>query len=162
MDEQEYTLEEISYSQKENCRVMESVLSNWFQNPKTLNLVSPRLSFPFKFKDWVSKSYSKNKEKIISIILKKKKWIIGHVSYRMEMNKLHIFHLFIEKDYRQLGLAKKLMKEIEKHGFLYKAKTLTLNVGKKNTAAVKLYKKLGYQRIGYNKLGNIKMEKHLK
>ena len=33
MSEQEYTLEEISYSRKEDCRIMEAVLKNWFQKP---------------------------------------------------------------------------------------------------------------------------------
>ena len=39
MSEQEYTLEEISYSRKEDCRIMEAVLKNWFQSPKALNFV---------------------------------------------------------------------------------------------------------------------------
>ena len=52
MNEGEYTLEKISYSKKEDCRIIESVLNGWFQNPKTLNLVSPNLTYPFKFKDW--------------------------------------------------------------------------------------------------------------
>ena len=41
---QEYTLEEISYSRKEDCRVMEAVLSGWFKNPKVLNFVDPNLT----------------------------------------------------------------------------------------------------------------------
>ena len=46
MNEQEYTLEEISYSKKEDRRIMEAVLNSWFYNPKTLNLVSPNLTYP--------------------------------------------------------------------------------------------------------------------
>ena len=159
MDEQEYTLEEISYSQKEDCRIMESVLSTWFQNPKTLNLVSPSLTYPFKFKDWISKNYSEQKGKIISIIIKKEGWIIGHISCRIEEKKNHIFHLYIEKEYRELGLAKKLMKEIEKRSLMNNINTLTLNVMKKNKEALKLYKKLGYKKVGDNKFKSIKMEK---
>ena len=160
MDEQEYTLEEISYSQKEDCRIMESVLSTWFQNPKTLNLVSPNITYPFKFKDWISKNYSEQKGKIISIIIKKKGWIIGHISYRIEEWKFHIFHLYIEKNYRQLGLANKLMKEIEKRSLMNSINTLTLNVINKNKEAINLYKKLGYKKVGINKLKSIKMQKY--
>ena len=32
----EYTLEEISYSRKEDRRIMESVLKNWLVDPKAL------------------------------------------------------------------------------------------------------------------------------
>ena len=31
---QEYTLEKISYSRKEDCRIMESVLNKWFKDPQ--------------------------------------------------------------------------------------------------------------------------------
>ena len=33
----EYTLEQISYSRKEDRRIMESVLRNWLYDPKALN-----------------------------------------------------------------------------------------------------------------------------
>ena len=87
MDEHEYTLEKISYSKKEDCRIIESVLNGWFQNPKTLNLVSPNLTYPFKFKDWVSKNYSTRQREVISFVLKTRKWIVGHISYYIEKNR---------------------------------------------------------------------------
>ena len=154
-----YTLDIISYSQKEDCRIMESVFSSWFQNPKTLNLVSPSLTYPFRFKDWISKNYSEKRGKIISIIIKKEGWIIGHISYRIEKEKFHIFHLYIEKENRNLGLAQKLMKEIEKRSLMNNINTLTLNVINKNKEAINLYKKLGYSKVGVNKSKWIKMEK---
>ena len=83
MSEQEYTLEEISYSRKEDCRIMEAVLKNWFQSPKALNFVSPNLSFPFKFKKWVSVNYADMVDKITTIVLKQDDWIIGHISMRV-------------------------------------------------------------------------------
>ena len=36
------SINKISLNDKESCRVMKSVLNNWFQDPKLLNLVSPR------------------------------------------------------------------------------------------------------------------------
>ena len=51
MNMQEYTLEKISYSRKEDCRIMDSVLRKWFKDPKVLNLVSPNLTYPFNFKE---------------------------------------------------------------------------------------------------------------
>ena len=49
MKKQEYTLEEISYSRKEDRRIMERVLNGWFKDPKALNFTAPGFSFPFKF-----------------------------------------------------------------------------------------------------------------
>ena len=160
MDEQEYTLEEISYSKKEHCRIMESVLSKWFQNPKTLNLVSPSLTYPFKFKNWISKNYSEKRGKIISIIIKKGDWIIGHVSYRINKYKFHIFHLFIDEEYRGLGLAKRLMNKIEKCSQMKGVNLITLNVMQKNKEAINLYERLGYEIFDFDKSGTIKMKKY--
>ena len=148
MNELEYTLEKISYSQKEDCRIIESVLDGWFQNPKTLNLVSPNLTYPFKFKDWLSKNYYENEESMRSIVIKNKNWIVGHISYRIEKNKFHLFHLIIDKKFRRLGLAKILVDKVEKDCFLKKKDYITLNVFKKNKEAINLYKNRGYSVLG--------------
>ena len=144
MNEREYTLEKISYSKKEDCRIIESVLNGWFQNPKILNFVSPSLTYPFKFKDWISKNYLENSKLIISIVIKNKNWIVGHISYRIEKNKVHLFHLIIDEKFRGHGLAKILVSEVEKDCFLKQKDYVTLNVLKKNEKAISLYKKLGY------------------
>ena len=144
MNEREYTLEKISYSKKEDCRIIESALNGWFQNPKTLNLVSPNLSYPFKFKDWVSKNYFQRSKPTISIVIKRKNWIVGHISYRIERNKVHLFHLIIDKKFRGLGLSKLLINKVERDCFLKQKNYITLNVLKKNKIALNLYRKKGY------------------
>ena len=144
MSEGEYTLEKISYSKKEDCRIIESVLNGWFQNPKTLNLVSPSLTYPFKFKDWVSKFYFGNSKPTISIVIKSKNWIVGHISYRIEKNKVHLFHLIIDEKFRGLGLSKLLIGKVERDCFSKQKDYITLNVLKKNKVALSLYKKKGY------------------
>ena len=42
MNLHEYTLEKISYSRKEDCRIMETVFKHWLKDPKELNFFSPR------------------------------------------------------------------------------------------------------------------------
>ena len=64
-------------------------------------------------KDWISKNYN-NSETIISIIIKSKNWIVGHISYRIEKDKLHLFHLIIDENFRRLGLAEILLLNVEK------------------------------------------------
>ena len=156
---QEYTLEKISYSRKEDCRIMESVLNRWFKDPKILNLVSPNLTYPFNFKDWVSKNYSKRQIQAISIVILKKRWIVGHISFRVKKNKAHIFHLVIDKHYRRLGLAKRLIAEVEKHCLQNCSKTITLKILQKNQEAINLYKNLGYTVIAVKILKSVKMQK---
>ena len=160
MNELEYTLEKISYSKKEDCRIIESVLNGWFQNPKTLNLVSPNLNYPFKFKDWVSKNYFERSKPTISIVIKSKNWIVGHVSYRIEKNKVHLFHLIIDKKFRRLGLSKLLIDKVERDCFLRQKDYITLNVIKKNKEALSLYKKLGYVILKNKNSKTIVMKKN--
>ena len=159
MSEQEYTLEEISYSRKEDCRIMEAVLKNWFQSPKTLNFVSPSLSFPFKFKKWVSNSYADIVNKTTTIVFKLDDWIIGHISMRVSEDNAHLFHLFIAPSNRKCGLATKLVNAIENQGKILGCKTFSLNVVPKNNIAKKLYEKLGYKEIPRSESHSIKMEK---
>ena len=159
MNEREYTLEKISYSKKEDCRIIESALNGWFQNPKTLNLVSPSLSYPFKFKDWVSKNYFQRSKTTISIVIKRKNWIVGHISYRIERNKVHLFHLIIYKKFRGIGLSKLLISKVERDCFLKQKDHITLNVLKKNKEALSLYKKLGYDILKNKNSKTIVMKK---
>jgi len=159
MSEQEYTLEEISYSRKEDCRIMEAVLKNWFQSPKTLNFVSPSLSFPFKFKKWVSNSYADIVNKTTTIILKEEDWIIGHISMRVIEDNAHLFHLFIAPSNRKSGLATKLVNAIENQGKILGCKTFSINVVPKNNIAKYIYEKLGYKETQQSQSKWIKMEK---
>ena len=131
MIEQEYTLEEISYSLKEDFRIMKTVLSRWFNNPKTLNFVSPRYSYPFQFKIWVADSYASHMDQTTTTVLKHRGWIIGHLSMRLEGNIAYIFHLFIDPVYRNKGLATKMIHEMERYGHELGAHHFTLNVVKK-------------------------------
>ena len=131
MIKQEYTLEEISYSLKEDSRIMESVLRNWFNNPKTLNFISPSLSYPFQFKKWIAVSYASHMDQTTTMILKHRGWIIGHLSMRLEEYNAYIFHLFIDPVYRNKGLPKKMIHKMEHHGHELGAFHFLLNVVKK-------------------------------
>ena len=106
----EYTLEKISYSRKEDCRIMETVFKHWLKDPKELNFFSPNLLFPFNFKKFLKIYDNKNN----SLVLKSQNWIIGYISFQIKYRKLSIIHLFIDLKHRNLGLATMLLREIEK------------------------------------------------
>lgn len=140
----EYKVEEISYKRKEDRRILESVLKTWFKNPKLLNLVSPSLKYPFKFKEWL-KMYSRIHTR--TIILKINKWIIGHLSIKQDLksNRIHLFHLVIDPKHIGQGYGSKLILKAEEIGQYLEVNLVTLNVLSSNENALKLYKKLGYK-----------------
>jgi len=161
MLKQEYTLEEISYSRKEDRKIMESVLNRWFINPKTLNFVSPDFNYPFKFNKWLNLYYLKQISTITTIILKHNDWIIGHVSIHVEGKNGRIFHLFIDPSHRRKGLGKKLVKEIENYGNKLDVRLFQTKIQKKNTVGYLFKKKLGYAKSEKSSSNSIKMLKQI-
>ena len=159
---QEYTLEEISYSRKEDRRIMESVLKFWFADPKTLNFVSPDFKYPFDFLSWI-KFYNKNQNsKITTIVLKHNDWIIGHVSIEIEKEISKIFHLFLEKEHRKKGLSIRILEEIEKYGKESGTKFVQASIQKKDTIRLKLFSKSGYKNQSLRNPKSTIMIKNLK
>jgi GNAT superfamily N-acetyltransferase len=144
MVEQEYTLEEISYSRKEDRRIMESVLNNWFMDPKLLNFISPDFNYPFRFKKWISKYYRKDITNITTIILKHNDWIIGHASIHIDGMNGRVFHLFIDEPHRNNGLGIKLIQGIENYGIKSGVQSIQIYIQKKNIIGYRLFQRLGY------------------
>ena len=141
----EYTLEEISYSRKEDRRIMESVLKNWLVDPKALNFFSPDSKYPFKFKKWVQLHYSKKNVNTTTLVLKHNEWVIGHVSLKTKKEKTELFHLFIDSKYRRKGLGLRLLKETESYIIDSKIESITAKVQKKNIVLKKILERSGFR-----------------
>ncbi len=136
-------IKKISLNDKENCRVMKSVLNSWFQDPKILNLVSPKSKYPFFFNDW-KKNYKMNDTE--TLIIKKENWIIGQLSLNLKIEgKIHMFHLIIDPRFQRRGLATELISKVEKVGLNIKKNIITLNILENNHKAIFLCEKLGYK-----------------
>ena len=145
MATKEYTLEEISFSKKEHRIIMESALNKWFAIPKILNFVEPKITYPFKFKNWLS-IYGENKNKTTILILRHNHWIIGYVSIIIDDNKGRILHLFIDPDYRRQGFGSILLTEIENYSRESGVITIQLRTQKKNKISLDFFTKLKYQK----------------
>ena len=161
MFDQEYTLEEISYSRKEDRRIIKAVLKKWFNNPKELNFVSPELPYPFNFDKWLLIYENYDLKEVFTIIVKFNDWIIGHVSFHCNHNNVHIFHLFIDSKYRNKGLAKKIIKYIEIRARCLETKTISLKISPKNLIMFKISTDLGYRKTIVRNQRSIKMSKGL-
>ncbi len=155
------TIKKISYQNKKDARILETVLTNWFKDPKELNLTSPNMSYPFKFKKWVM-LYDADQE-IHSFVMKSEDWIIGMGSLRIipDTKRAHAYHIFIDPEYRQKGLAEKMVRQLESLGRSEKMEVMTLRVVPKNKPAIKLYKKLGFEETAFSKRKGLFFEKKL-
>ncbi len=155
------TIEKVSYNKPKDARILEAVLTEWFRNPKELNLTDPRMAYPFNFKKWVSMTYADHD--IASFALKENDWIvgIGNMMFFTESKRAHALHIFVDTEYRSQGLGKKIMDHLESLARKEKMETMTLRVMPKNEPAKKLYEKLGYEETGTSKWGSLMLEKKL-
>ena len=161
MSKSKISISTISYKKKENIRILNACLSNWFKNPKVLHFTSPNMTYPFNLKKWISLSYKEKNNK--TIIIKIDDWIIGHLSIKegKDQESAHLFHLIIDPKHLRNGYAKKLILYAEKLIKYENIKKITLNVVRKNQAARQLYFALGYAEKETTGLGYIKMEKYI-
>ena len=149
-------IKNINYNNTKDIRLLEVVFTNWFNNPKELNLIDPRMSYPFNFKKWIQIAYKESN--IESFCWKDDKWIIGigNIKFNQKSQKAHAFHIFTDPKYRKQGLAIRMLQYLENLAKNEKMKYLTINVMHKNKAARVLYEKLGFQKV---KTSNDKWEK---
>ena len=155
MHAHKYTLDIISYSQKEDCRIMESVFKYWFKNPKELNFFSPSLAYPFNFKKFLQ-IYNKNTN---TLIIKHQDWIIGHLSFQIYNGDLSIFFLFINKDYRKKGVGNILLNKIEKISKQKFVEQICIKIQKKNKDTIKMFEGLNYKIVKDKKSNFLKFVK---
>ena len=92
--------------------------------------MSNKITYPFKFKNWLS-IYGENKNKTTILILRHNHWIIGYVSIIIDDNKGRILHLFIDPDYRRQGFGSILLTEIENYSRESGVITIQLRTQKK-------------------------------
>jgi ribosomal-protein-alanine N-acetyltransferase len=67
------------------------------------------------------------------------------------VDELHLLNITVSPKLRQLGLASRMMAAIENVAAQQKMPRMILEVRPSNTAAVALYRKLGYEEIGVRK-----------
>ena len=159
MNDLQYSIEEVSYWDREDRRILKTCLSNWFHSPKILNFVAPSMTFPFAFSTWVN--YYRKLSGITTFVVKHTGWIVGHISLHFDKTTkiAHLFHLFVDPEYRRRGLAQKMITAMEDHGSNLGTVSFSLFVVPKNQPARILYEKIGYQEDGLGRTGGIKYSK---
>ena len=155
------TIKKISYHNKKDARILEAVLTNWFKDPKELNLTDPKMSYPFNFKKWITLTYAN--QEIHSFSIKSDDWIIGigNLMIIPETKRAHALHIFIDPDYRQQGLTEKMVRHLELLARFEKMEVMTFRVMPKNKPAIRLYEKLGFEETVSSKRKGLLFEKIL-
>ena len=148
----------MSYENSRDNRILKSCLTTWFSNPKELHLTDPKMTYPFQFKQWMNLSYKGQNTETWGAF--SGKWMVGIVSleHLQEEGRIHLFHIYVDKEYRRNGIGKKLILKAEEQGKKTKAKALTLNIISGNSEAVALYEKMGFKLIK-SKNKKMKMKK---
>jgi ribosomal protein S18 acetylase RimI-like enzyme len=151
-------LKKMSYENSRDNRILKSCLTTWFSNPKELHLTDPKMTYPFQFKQWVNLSYKGQNTETWGAF--SGKWMVGIVSleHLQEEGRIHLFHIYVDKEYRRNGIGEKLILKAEEQGKKTKAKALTLNIVSGNSEAVALYEKMGFKLIE-SKNKKMKMKK---
>ena len=151
-------LKKMSYENSRDNRILKSCLTTWFSNPKELHLTDPKMTYPFQFKQWVNLSYKGQNTETWGAF--SGKWMVGIVSleHLQEEGRIHLFHIYVDKEYRRNGIGKKLILKAEEQGKKTKVKALTLNIVSGNSEAVALYEKMGFKLIE-SKNKKMKMKK---
>ncbi|MEE9189308.1 MAG: GNAT family N-acetyltransferase [Candidatus Neomarinimicrobiota bacterium] len=155
------TFEAVSYSNRNHQRILKSCFEKWFSDPKDLHLTAPSLKYPFNFKTWVKASYSSHLTQ--SYVLKLDNWIVGYMSLQLQPKNdfLHLFHVFVDKDYRKKGLGKLIINKAINVAKELSIPILTLYVNTENSAAINLYKQAGFNALGHPHNHGMKMVKYI-
>ncbi len=159
--ENDIKIEQVSYENTEQARILKACLETWFQNPKDLHLTNPSMGYPFNFNKWMNVYNSKIES--ITYVAKKKDWIIGHLSIHMrpQLKSIHIFHVFINRENRGEGYSKLLVNKVLEYAKTKQSDKIALAVNKNNPAAINLYQSDGFEIVGENKIGSYKMKLEL-
>ncbi len=91
--------------------------------------------------DWKDNQYSRWLVILVDDV------VAGFIDYWITFDSATICQIAIQKGYRRLGLASKLLDEMFKDCYAEKVRNITLEVRGSNEAAISLYKKYGFKFV---------------
>ncbi|MFC1581809.1 GNAT family N-acetyltransferase [Candidatus Neomarinimicrobiota bacterium] len=155
------SIESINYSNTKHRRVIKSCLEKWFSDPKDLHLTAPTIKYPFNFNNWIKTSYTKSITR--SYVLKDDGWIIGYMSLQFQPDNsyIHLFHVYIDREYREKGYSSLLLKKAEAIAVKNKIPIITLFVNMENSKAIAIYERSGFKKVEKTKRNSYKMAKFI-
>ena len=84
-------VKKINIHNYKNLNLIESILRNWFTNPKNLNFSEPHIKYPFNFKKWIKRFYQIDRYQGFFLI--KKDWVVSFIIIEyLSKEKIEIKH----------------------------------------------------------------------
>ena len=80
-------------------------------------------------------------------VAKQENEIVGFAGILLIIDQVNIMNIVVKKDKRNFGIGSLLLEEIIRYSKIHNATSITLEVNEKNIAAIKLYKKYGFNNI---------------
>lgn len=111
---------------------------------KASEIEAQNFSHPWRYEDFLKQSEDKSS---LFLVAKQKGSVIGYISVSTVLDEASINTIAVEKESRRQGTAERLINKAVKR-LMGSCAFLTLEVRKSNTAAVSLYKKLGFEVVG--------------
>ncbi len=100
--------------------------------------------------DTILKSELEN-ENSIYIVAKKNENIVGFAGIIILPDDVEITNIVTKKTERKKGIGKMLLDKLIEISKTTKKETISLEVNEKNTIAIKLYEKFGFEKVGLRK-----------
>jgi len=106
-----------------------------------------RLCFTSPFPESYLRSLAESGSDSFLVAIEKNR-VVGYVSALVDGEDAHVASIAVLKDYRRRGIGHALMSELIKSLKLRQVRTVSLEVRKSNTSAIRFYEILGFERIG--------------
>lgn len=107
-------------------------------------LEAQNFTHPWRYEDFLKQSQDKSS---LFLVAKQGESVIGYISVSIVLDEASINTIAVKKESRRQGAAERLINEAVKR-LKASCSFLTLEVRKNNTAAISLYKKLGFEVVG--------------
>lgn len=111
---------------------------------KASEIETENFPHPWEYEDFLKQSKDKN---YLFLVAKRGESVIGYISIAIVLDEASINTIAVKKESRRQGAAQLLINEAAKK-LSERCEFLTLEVRKSNTAAISLYKKLGFEIVG--------------
>ena len=111
---------------------------------KATEIEAQNFPHPWRYEDFIKQSGDKSS---LFLVAKQRESVIGYISVTAVLDEASINTIAVKKESRRQGAAERLINEAVKK-IRESCAFLTLEVRKSNTAAVSLYKKLGFEIVG--------------
>jgi len=106
-----------------------------------------RLCFTSPFPESYLRSLAESSSDSFLVAIEENR-VVGYVSALVHGKDAHIASIAVLEDYRRRGIGRALMSELVNSLKLRRIRTVSLEVRKSNTSAIRFYEGLGFERVG--------------